>query len=175
MIMNVIQVPQKTEATWWEQLINKEGKINDIADVTKARTAYAVNGNHSNDATLVKNFHLWGKKNNVATSTIHDAFFANAADMIPARAGLRELYANAVTKQSVRATLDEMHARGLPDELYNKYLEEAIEKGLIPVIGKSKINGVLMTEKDVLTVEDVLSPIPKPSDFNDDLGFYGVG
>jgi len=44
MVMNVIQVPQKTEATWWEQLINKEGKINDIADVTKARTAYAVNG-----------------------------------------------------------------------------------------------------------------------------------
>jgi SPP1 gp7 family putative phage head morphogenesis protein len=48
-VMNVIQVPQKTEATWWEQIINKEGKINDIADVTKARTAYAVNGNHSND------------------------------------------------------------------------------------------------------------------------------
>ena len=49
MIMNVIQVPQKTEASWWEQVINKEGQINDIADVTKARTAYAVNGNHSND------------------------------------------------------------------------------------------------------------------------------
>ena len=41
---NILQVPQKTEATWWEQVINKSGKINDIADATKARTAYAVNG-----------------------------------------------------------------------------------------------------------------------------------
>lgn len=41
---NILQVPQKTEATWWEQVINKSGKINDIADVTKARTAFAVNG-----------------------------------------------------------------------------------------------------------------------------------
>jgi hypothetical protein len=41
---NILQVPQKTEATWWEQVINKSGKINDIADSTKARTAYAVNG-----------------------------------------------------------------------------------------------------------------------------------
>jgi hypothetical protein len=175
MIMNVIQVPQKTEASWWEQVINKEGQINDIADVTKARTAYAVNGNHSNDATLVKGFHLWGKKNNIPTSTIHDAFFANASDMIKARAGLRDLYATAVDKQSVRATLDEMRARGLPKEIYQKYLDEAIETGLIPVIGRSRINGVLLTKEDILTKQDILGTIPDPAKFNDDLGFYGIG
>lgn len=42
--VNILQVPQKTEATWWEQVINKSGKINDIANATKARTAFAVNG-----------------------------------------------------------------------------------------------------------------------------------
>lgn len=46
-INNIIQVQQKTEPTLWEQIRNKDGKINDIADLGKARTAYAVNGNHS--------------------------------------------------------------------------------------------------------------------------------
>lgn len=41
---NIIQVQQKTESSWWDQVINKSGKINDIADATKARTAFAVNG-----------------------------------------------------------------------------------------------------------------------------------
>lgn len=71
-ITNIIQVDQKTDPTWWEELMNEDNKINKIVDVTGARTAYAVNGNHSNDATLVKNFHLWGKKAKVGTSTIHD-------------------------------------------------------------------------------------------------------
>lgn len=46
-VTNIIQVQQKTQPTWWEELLNKDGKFNDIADVGKARTAYAVNGNHS--------------------------------------------------------------------------------------------------------------------------------
>lgn len=59
-VVNILQVPQKSEASWWDQVLNKDGKINDVADITKARTAYAVNGNHSNDATLVKKFHKRG-------------------------------------------------------------------------------------------------------------------
>lgn len=43
-VKNILQVPEKTSATWWEQVINKKGKINDVADLAKARTAYAVNG-----------------------------------------------------------------------------------------------------------------------------------
>jgi hypothetical protein len=172
-IKNIIQVPQKTEATWWEQTINKSGKINDIADVTKARTAFAVNGNHSNDAVLVKKFHIWGLENNIPTSTIHDAFFANTTDMLKARRALRQIYANSLNKNVIKMTLDEMRSRGLPKELYDKYLEEAIELGLIPVVGRSRVGGKLLQDTDILTREDILKEIPK--DFSSDLGWYGVG
>ena len=172
-VNNIVQVKQKTEATWWEEIINKDGKINDIGDVTKARTAFAVNGNHSNDATIVKNFHLWGKQNGIATSTIHDAFFANAADMLKGRDALRGIYAKTLDSNSIMKTLDEMRARGLPEELYNSYRNEAIEKGLVPVVGKSRIGGKLVTEADVLTKEDILAPVD--SGFKNDRGWYGVG
>jgi len=46
-VNNILQVNQKTDPTWWEEFRGKENKINDIADSNKARTAYAVNGNHS--------------------------------------------------------------------------------------------------------------------------------
>jgi hypothetical protein len=172
-INNIIQVPQKTDPEWWEVLFNKSGKINDIADATKARTAFAVNGNHSNDATLVKNFHLWGKKNNITTSTVHDAFFTNAADMIDAKEALRDMYAKTLDINIFEEVLKEMKARGLPKEIYKAYLEEAILKGLIPVPGKSIIGGKVVTEKDILTKEDILKQFPR--NFKNDYGWYGIG
>lgn len=172
-INNVLQIPQKTEATWWEQVINADGKINDIADATKARTAFAVNGNHSNDAVIVKRFHLWGKENNVGTSTIHDAFFANAADMLKARAALRGIYAKTLDKNVIVNTLNEMRARGLPQELYDQYMNEAIDCGLIPVAGRSRIGGRIITQDDILTKDDILQQVP--SGFKTDYGWYGVG
>lgn len=172
-VTNILQVPQKTDATWWEQAINKSGKINDIADATKARTAFAVNGNHSNDAVIVKRFHLWGAKNGIPTSTIHDAFFANAADMLKARQALKQIYANALERNVIKSTLDEMKARGLPQDLYDKYLDEAIESGLIPVVGRSRIGGRIMRDTDILNRDDILKEIPKG--FNNDYGWYGVG
>jgi SPP1 gp7 family putative phage head morphogenesis protein len=172
-ITNIIQVPQKTEATWWEQVINKSGKINDIADATRARTAYAVNGNHSNDATLVKQFHSWGADKKIPTSTIHDAFFTNAADMLEARKALREIYAKALKGDSIKKTLDELKARGLPDKVYKEFLDEAISIGLIPVVGKSRIGGKLVTKDDILTADDILRQIPE--DFQNDFYWYGIG
>ena len=172
-VTNILQVPQKTEASWWEQVINKTGKINDIADATKARTAFAVNGNHSNDAVIVKKFHLWGREAGIPTSTIHDAFFANAADMLKARSALRGIYAQTLDKNVIQMTLDEMKARGLPKELYDQYLNEAIDIGLIPVIGRSRIGGKILTEKDILNVKDILKEVP--TDFKGDYGWYGVG
>jgi hypothetical protein len=172
-VNNFLQVPQKTEATWWDMVINKGGSINDIADATKARTAFAVNGNHSNDATLVKNFHIWGEATGVPTSTIHDAFFTNAADMMRAKAALRQIYAKALKGDSVKKTLDEMRARGLPKEVYDAFLEEAIEKGIIPVVGRSKIGGRAITEDDILTTDDLLQEVP--SGFMNDYGWYGIG
>jgi len=171
-VKNILQIPQKTEASWWDQVVNKSGKINDIADSTKARTAFAVNGNHSNDAVIVKQFHLWGLKNGVPTGTIHDAFFTNAADMLQARAALRQVYARTLDNNVIKATLDEMLARGFPKELYDAYLNEAIELGLIPVVGRSRINGKLLKDTDILMREDVLKEVP--NDFFKDFGWYGV-
>jgi hypothetical protein len=172
-VNNILQVPQKTEATWWEQVINKSGKINDIADATKARTAFAVNGNHSNDATLVKQFHLWGKATGVQTSTIHDAFFTNAADMLKARQALRQIYARALKGEAVKKTLDEMRSRGLPKEIYDEFLNEAIDSGLIPIVGRSRVGGKLLTEEDILTTDDILEEVPEG--FMSNRGWYGVG
>ena len=129
--------------------------------------------NHSNDATLVKNFHLWGKKANVETSTIHDAFFTNAAKMLEARQALRELYAVTLEKSSIELTLKEMLKRGLPKELYEKYLQEAIDSGLTPVPGRSKVGGHVMSEEDILKAEDILESVSE--DFASDRAWYGVG
>ena len=172
-VNNIIQVPQRTSATWWEELVNKSGKINDIADVTKARTAFAVNGNHSNDATFVKQFHLWGRANNVPTSTVHDAFFGNTQEMLKARKALRNIFAKSLDRNVIKETLDEMRRRGLPYQIYKKYLDEAKDLGLIPIVGRSKIGGRVVEESDILKKEDILREIPEG--FSDDFSWYGVG
>jgi SPP1 gp7 family putative phage head morphogenesis protein len=172
-VTNILQVPQKTDPTFWDELVNKSDLFNDIVDAQKARTAFAVNGNHSNDAVIVKRFHLWGKEKDIPTSTIHDAFFTNAAKLLEARSALREIYGDIVTTNPVQNTLDEMYKRGLPKELYKKYLNEAIDIGLIPVVGRSRVGGKLITEDDILTKEDILAPIPKG--FKENLGWYGIG
>jgi len=129
--------------------------------------------NHSNDATLVKNFHLWGSRSGTPTATIHDAFFTNAADMLKAKTALRESYAEALNANSIKKTLDEMLARGLPRELYDQYLNEAIDIGLIPVAGRSVVGGRVLTEADILTKSDILAPIPPG--FTSNRSWYGIG
>lgn len=93
--------------------------------------------------------------------------------MLEARAALRSIYAETLDRNVIVATLNEMRARGLPKEVYDRYLNEAIEIGLIPIIGRSKINGRLMTPSDVLEVKDILKEVPKG--FKTDYGWYGVG
>jgi SPP1 gp7 family putative phage head morphogenesis protein len=171
--VNIVNVPQKTRISWWDEFMDKEGKINDIADVTRARTAYAVNGNHSNDAVIVKRFHLWGKKRKVPTATVHDAFFTNIADLMDGRRELRKIYADMLKNNVVLMVLGEMRARGLPKHIYDQYLEEAIEKGLVPVPGKSILDGRVMTEDDILKPEDILQEVPYG--FEQNYGWYGVG
>ena len=172
-VTNIIQVDQKTEPTWFEELMNKSNKINDIADTISARTAYAVNGNHSNDATIVKRFHLWGQKHGVGTSTIHDAFFTNAADMVDAKLEIRRIFANALESNSVKQTLDLLRERGLPKEIYNKYLNEAIDTGIIPVVGRSRVGGRVITEEDILKRSDILQELPREF-WKNDKSFYGI-
>ena len=93
--------------------------------------------------------------------------------MLPGRLALRELYAKALKSNSIQAILDEMLDRGLPRSIYNKYLEEAIDKGLIPIPGKSKIGNKIVTEKDILKAEDILEDFIE--DFTDDRSWYGIG
>lgn len=93
--------------------------------------------------------------------------------MLKARNALRQIYANALERNVIKSTLDEMRARGLPKNLYDKYLNEAIELGLIPVVGRSKIGGRLLRDTDILTTKDILKEVPQ--NFDNDYGWYGVG
>jgi len=171
-VVNILQIDQKTDPTTWEQLRNKEGKINAIADTNKVRTSYGVNANHSNDAVIVNQYHLFGKKNKIPTASIHDAFFNHAADIIPVRDALRTVFADTLETNVLKKTLDEMLARGLPKELYDQYLNEMIDKGMIPVPGRSVVGGKVMTKDDILTREDILAPIDRS--FRTNRYFYGV-
>lgn len=122
---------------------------------------------------IVKRFHLWGKKNGVPTSSIHDAFFTPIAEMDNAKRALREIYAETLKSNPILATLNEMKARGLPKELYDKYLNEAIDTGLIPVPGRSKIGGRTLLASDVLRPQDILQQINGSYTSNRD--WYGIG
>jgi hypothetical protein len=93
--------------------------------------------------------------------------------MLKAKTALRQIYAEALDKNVIKLTLDEMKARGLPDELYKKYLDEAIDTGLIPVPGRSVIDGKVLKETDILLREDILKELPE--DFFQDYAFYGIG
>ena len=116
---------------------------------------------------------MWGRQNGVGTSTIHDAFFTNVSDMLKAKSALKSIYARTLDANSVKATLDEMLRRGFPKELYNKYMDEAVELGLIPVAGRSKVGGRILTQSDILTKEDILRDIKE--NFEKNLSWYGIG
>ena len=93
--------------------------------------------------------------------------------MLEAREALRQIYARSLQADSVRATLEEMRARGLPEELYQQYLNEAIDIGLIPVVGRSVVGGKVLTEEDILKQEDILQKVP--TDFKQNRYWYGIG
>ena len=132
-----------------------DGKFKGKSSIIDARTGYGVNGNHSNDAAIVRQFHLWGRKNDVKTATIHDAFFVNVGEATQAKNALRQLYADAVESDTILKTLNAMRKEGLSDEAYNRLLRQAIEDGLIV--------------EDGLTAADILSPIPVGE------SWYGIG
>jgi hypothetical protein len=86
---------------------------------------------------------------------------------------LRKIYAKTLDRNVIVSTLDEMRARGLPQELYDQYLNEAIDIGLIPIAGRSVVGGKVLKESDILLKEDIVKEVP--SDFKNDYGWYGVG
>ena len=134
----------------------EDGKLLGKGSLNDARIGLGVNGNHSNDAVIVRRFHLWGRKNNVETGTIHDAFFTNIAEADNAKTALRTIYADALEGDTIRKTLLEMRRQGLSRKSYNALLDKARKQGLID-------------PKNKITRKDILAPIPAGQDW------YGIG
>lgn len=143
-VMNIYQ----TEAS--------DGALLGKGSITKARTGLGVSGNHANDASIVRQFHLWGERNNVSTGTIHDAFFTNLSQADDARSALRNIYADSLDGKTIQNTLKAMKKAGLSNRTYKALIKEAKQLGLID-------------PPNAITRKDILAPIPKGMDW------YGVG
>jgi DNA-directed RNA polymerase len=133
-----------------------DGTLLGKASIADARIGLGVNGNHSNDASIVRQFLLWGRKNNIDTATIHDAFFTNIADADKAIQALREIYADAAESNTIVNTLKAMREEGMSKATYNRLIKKAKEDGLIDPPNK-------------ITRKDILAPIPPG------YAFYGIG
>jgi SPP1 gp7 family putative phage head morphogenesis protein len=134
----------------------EDGKLLGKASLMRAGIGMGVNGNHMNDATIVRRFHLWGRKNGIETATIHDAFFTNIANADKVKFALREIYADALEGDTIENTLKALKSGGLSNETYKKLRQKAIEDGLINPPNK-------------LTRKDIMAPIKPGYDF------YGIG
>ena len=137
--------------------VAEDAKLKGKASIIDARTGLGVNGNHSNDAAIVRQFHLWGRRNNIPTATIHDAFFVNMADAGKAKTALRKIYADAVRSESVIETLKEMRKEGMSQKTYNELIRRAEREGII------------LPKEDRLTYEEVLRPLAEGEEW------YGIG
>lgn len=126
------------------------------SSIQDASIGLGVNGNHSNDAVLVRKFHDWGRKNKVATGTIHDAFFTNLGRAVNAKSALRQIYADSLKQGTIKQTLAAMRKSGMSRATYNKYLQRARADGLID-------------PKNKITPKEILEPIRKGNDW------YGIG
>ena len=133
-----------------------DGNLLGKGSLADASIGLGVNGNHSNDAVIVRRFHLWGRANNIGTGTIHDAFFTNIAHADDARTALRTIYADALGGDTIRKTLAAMRDAGLSRTTYNELLTEARTLGLI-------------NPPDAITRKDILAPILEGEDW------YGIG
>jgi len=133
-----------------------DGSLLGKSSIIDARSGLGVNGNHMNDATLVRQFHLWGRRNGIPTGTIHDAFFTNIGDSLRAKTALRQIYADAVEGDTMLKTLEAMRDAGLSEASYRALLKRGTEEGLL-------------NPKDPLTSKDILEKIPPGSDW------YGIG
>jgi ribosomal protein S8 len=133
-----------------------DGIMRGKSAIADARIGLGVNGNHANDASIVRQFLLWGRNNNIDTATIHDAFFTNIADADKARTALRAIYANAAESNTILNTLKAMKAEGMSEATYRRLVAKAKAEGLIDPPNK-------------ITKKDVLAAIPPGYDW------YGIG
>ena len=135
---------------------SKDGKLLSQQSIQDASIGLGVNGNHSNDAVIVRRFHQWGRRNKVDTGTIHDAFFTNLGEAVNAKSALRQIYADALQQGTIKQTLKAMRKSGMSRATYNKYLQRARQDGLIDPNNK-------------ITPKELLEP------FQDGNDWYGIG
>jgi SPP1 gp7 family putative phage head morphogenesis protein len=126
------------------QMSAEDGKLLGKGSVGDVRLGFGVNGNHALDASLVRGYHLLGKKLGLGTSTIHDAIFMNINELDAGIDAMFQTYAKARDFNNVKATLDALRKEGLPNDLYKKYLQEAYDEGFI---------------SDGFTSDEILAPL----------------
>ena len=113
------------------QMSAEDGKLLGKGSIGDVRLGFGVNGNHALDASLVRGYHLEGKKRGLGTSTIHDAIFMNINELEEGIDSMFEVYARARDFNNIKATLDALRDEGLPNDLYKKFLKEAYDQGFI--------------------------------------------
>ena len=138
------------------EAVAEDGKLKGKSSIQSAGGGTGVNGNHMNDATLVRRFHLWGRKNKIPTASIHDAFFTNIGDAGLAKNALREIYADAVDGDTLLNTLKAMKKNGMKRSTYNSLVREAKQLGLLNPEGG-------------ITRKEILAPVPEGK------SWYGIG
>lgn len=111
------------------QMSAEDGKLLGKGQVGDVRLGFGVNGNHALDASLVRGYHLEGRRLSMDTATIHDAIFQNINELPEGINAMFRVYAKARDFNNIKATLDALRKEGLPDDLYRKYLKEAEELG----------------------------------------------
>jgi DNA-directed RNA polymerase len=109
-----------------------------------------------NDASIVRMYHLWGKRSNIETASIHDSFFSNIVNAQLSKQALREIYATATEADVILKTLKVMRDQGMSRQSYLYFVSKAREMGLIDLT-------------DPLTRRDILGPM-RPG-----YEFYGIG
>lgn len=113
------------------QAAAEDGKLLGKAEVGDARRGYGVNGTHSDDASVVRKIHLWGRANNIDTATVHDAAAVNINDIEPLIGEVRRIYAEFASKDKVLMVLNKLKEEGLPEATYQSFLKEAKDFGYL--------------------------------------------
>jgi SPP1 gp7 family putative phage head morphogenesis protein len=131
------------------QMNAEDGKLLGKGQVGDVRLGLGVNGTHADDASVVRQLHLWGRRTGIPTSTIHDAAALNINEIDPLLAEVRDIYKRFAQYPKVKKTLDALREEGLPDELYFKYLKEAEDLGYFdPKFKPEEITAPLKTGYD---------------------------
>jgi hypothetical protein len=107
------------------QTVSEKDDLLGRGSIGDVRLGAGVNGTHSNDASIVRQFHLWGRRNGIDTATIHDAFFTNIVDLDDSVQAVLEIYAKAANSDQIINTLKAMRANGLSKEAYDEFVKLA--------------------------------------------------